>query len=341
MSCKLDALSVNFISIDYQGEPRAARPLSESAGHALAVKAFPKSVPAGFRSQGSFHGIKVFAEDGYIYVSRFFDAGAVDAWGRAVLSARLVEFAEAAWSRAGRDALSIGRWLARTDLDHMEFGDALNGLAADIDATYPMARREVFQKLLNSTSLSMELLARALVIANESQHATIHAGASECAEAIWTVMLAMVPAERLGQAQFCTVCDDPGTMDRETIVIAKHVQPHKTSVMSSMLKFMKGGHISPQEPATIDPAAGEVSLIQAHGLQAGGYRVLLEELAEGPDWPAMSFADKHALLIDYIEVGMRHADPITTLASRWPLGNEVKMLLAELAQRVMREGARH
>ena len=305
MNADIPPNSVNLISLNYQEEPRSLTPLPQNLRLIVGLNAFPKSVPVSFRSLRGFEALQVFAEDGWVFVSRCWDDGATDDWGRAVLSARAVAMTEAAWEQWGRDALVLHELLAHDDCRFPNLDSFARTLNQALNDRSILLSQQRFATAVTATKVSRDVLARALLACVASDNAVIHLERAEACPQVLRLALAFMPTGRLRRTRISTSCDDVHALDREPIVFV-HTRAPQPSLRQRISRFIARGRVRPGQLCEVDLARPRVPLLRCRHWSLRLFVAALNEMIEGPDAPGLEFGHRHRALAKYIEYRQTH-----------------------------------
>ena len=139
---------VRLVCLDFQAKPASESPLSAAETLAVTTEAFPRSLPLDLRAGAVYRALKLFPAGDCVGISHVFDGGAVDEWGRPVLSARVAAppVSENGW---GREVAAVGVALAR-----------LEGERASAQAAAASWRRRLPGRILASRDRWQSVVAR-------------------------------------------------------------------------------------------------------------------------------------------------------------------------------------
>ncbi len=273
------------VTTDFQAQPLVQGQLPDGLVAMLSTQAFPSCAPPSLEDAVAYQGFKLLGYQGqYLCFSRFGYAGAVDDYGRAIASARILVLP----AETVRHHRSLAWLLAQVDGE----SDAQAFEAADLP---PLADRNTsFAALAPGSGITLaalpELLARLC-----TQHQLIVAGTDgQARQRLFDLLFFLLPLEVLCQAHWSSYAAFHAERAEPVVGLARTVTPLKRGLFDR-IPFLGA---KPKATAEVDASTGTLGFTLELDRQEKRLATLFDELIHGRHCPDLGFPEAYHLIQD-------------------------------------------
>lgn len=275
------------VKTDFQAQPEVQGQLPDGLVATLSTQAFPACAPPSLEDAHDYQGFKLLGYQGqYLCFSRFSYAGAVDDYGRAIASARVMVLPVEILRH--RRHLS---WL-------LEQVDGQSGEAEYEAAQLPplQDRRATFAVLASTSGIALaalpELLARLC-----TQPQLIVAGLdSQARQRLFALLFFLLPLEVLAQAHWSSYAAFHSERAEPVVALARTVSPVKRGLFDR-IPFLSGKRATAAE---LDAATGTLGFTLKLDRRERRLALLFDELISGRHCPDLAFPEAYRLVQDLL-----------------------------------------
>ncbi|NLC59220.1 MAG: hypothetical protein GX774_20475 [Armatimonadetes bacterium] len=318
---------VRLVCLDFQAKPASESPLSAAETLAVTTEAFPRSLPLDLRAGAVYRALKLFPAGDCVGISHVFDGGAVDEWGRPVLSARVALLRPCPENGWGREVAAVGVALARLEGERASAQAAAASLAEAIAREGILASRDRWQSVV--ARFGVPFVARLAHGCALGGDICILSTDTPEARQLLTLIYALLPPGCLGQTRACTACTTADAVGREEIVFL----PAPPAAGRRGLLARLRGRPGPGDRLVINPATRMAPERREGRVGPEAFATALAELLEAPPWPGCSFPETHRLVLECLEALWHGRTRALLRASKQQQPPELQQRVQELVKK--------
>lgn len=275
------------VKTDFQARPEVQGSLPDGLVATLSTQAFPACSPPSLEDARDYQGFKLLGYQGqYLCFSRFSYAGAVDDYGRAIASARILVL-PVEELRRHRDLNGL---LGQVDGEGSE-------LALEAAQRPPLVDRQTtFAALAPGSGMALaalpELLARLC-----TQPQLIIAGMDgEARQRLFALLFFLLPLEVLAQGHWSSYAAFHSERAEPVVALARTVTPHKRGLFDR-IPFLRGKQATTAE---VDAKTGILGFHLELNRREKRLARLFDELIHGRHCPELTFPEAYGLIQDLL-----------------------------------------